>query len=285
MIELELISRYPETTPKNPPLLFVHGSFSDARIWDVNFLPWFAAQGYEAHALSLRGHGQSGGHVRLHTWRLTDYVVDLSQVVGSMPSPPVLIGHSMGGMVVQKYLESQVGADTPVRGVVLMASVPPRGLLPSNLHLALRKPLLFQQMTTFTVFGPSFGSVAMMEELLFSKGVPRATLEEYFNLVQAESQSAALDMMWLDPLRLKPGQVTLPVLVMGAQNDQFIPTELVLETAHFYRTWAEILPDMAHAMMLELNWRDAAKLLLGWLEEMAIGQAVPTNPNGAQRLE
>ena len=289
MIELELISRYPETMPKGPPLLFVHGSFSDARIWDVNFLPWFAAQGYEAHAVSLRGHGQSGGHVRLHTWRLTDYVDDLAKAVQSMPSPPLLIGHSMGGMVVQKYLEAQAGAalgcDAPVRGVVLMASVPPRGLLPTNLHMALRKPLLFQQMATFAVFGPSFGSVAMMEELLFSKGMPRAKLEEYFHLVQAESQAAAMDMMWLDPLRLRPGQVSLPVLVMGARNDQFIPPELVLETAHFYRTRAEVLPDMAHAMMLEQNWRDAAELLLGWLDQMAIGQVAPTDPSGAARLK
>ena len=198
----------------------------------------------------------------MHTWRLTDYVADLTEVVKSMPSPPLLIGHSMGGMVVQKYLEDQTG----VCGMVLMASVPPRGLMPTNLHIAMRKPLLFQQMATFAVFGPSFGSVAMMEELLFSKGMPRAKLEEYFNLVQAESQAAAMDMMWLDPLRLKPGQVSLPVLVMGAQHDQFIPIELVLETAHFYRTWAEILPDMAHAMMLEMNWRDAAELILGWIE-------------------
>lgn len=281
MIELELISRYPETTPKGPPLLFVHGSFSDARIWDVNFLPWFAAQGYEAHAVSLRGHGQSGGHVRLHTWRLTDYVADLVKAVQSMPSPPLLIGHSMGGMVAQKYLEAHAG----VCGVVLMASVPPRGLLPTNLHMAMRKPLLFQQMATLAVFGPSFGSVAMMEELLFSKGMPRAKLEEYFGLVQAESQAAAMDMMWLDPLRLRPGQVSLPVLVMGAQNDQFIPTELVLETAHFYRTRAEVLPDMAHAMMLEQNWLDAAELLLGWLDQMAIGQVAPTDPSGAERLK
>lgn len=279
MIELELISRYPETTPKGPPLLFVHGAFSDARLWDVNFLPWFAARGYAAHAISLRGHGQSEGHGRLHTWRLTDYVADLVKAVQSMPGPPLLIGHSMGGMVIQKFLEAHAG----VCGLVLMASVPPRGLMPTNLQMAMRKPLLLQQMASFAVFGPSFGSVAMMEELLFSKGMPKAKLEEYFNLVQAESQAAAMDMMWLDPLRLKSGQVSLPVLVMGAQHDQFIPPELVLETAHFYRTRGEILPDMAHAMMLELNWRDAAELLLGWLETVASGLGAATDPSGAGR--
>ena len=58
-MKLDLISRYPETTPEPTPLLFVHGSFSDARVWDENFLPYFARRGYAAHAVSLRGHGRS----------------------------------------------------------------------------------------------------------------------------------------------------------------------------------------------------------------------------------
>ena len=84
----------------------MHGSFSDARVWDENFLPYFARRGYAAHAVSLRGHGRSEGHQHLHTWRLSDYVADLTQAVATLPAPPVLIGHSMGGMVLQKYLET-----------------------------------------------------------------------------------------------------------------------------------------------------------------------------------
>jgi pimeloyl-ACP methyl ester carboxylesterase len=87
-MHLDMVSRYPETTPKSPPLLFLHGSFSDARIWDEYFLPFFAQNGYEAHAFSLRGHGQSEGHQYLHTWRLADYVADLEKAVAAMPQPP-----------------------------------------------------------------------------------------------------------------------------------------------------------------------------------------------------
>ncbi len=58
-MKLDMISRYPETTPKPAPLLFVHGSFADARCWDENFLPHYARHGYEAHAFSMRGHGRS----------------------------------------------------------------------------------------------------------------------------------------------------------------------------------------------------------------------------------
>ncbi len=265
-MNLDLISRYPDTTPKPIPLLFVHGSFSDARIWNVNFLPYFARHGYEAHAISLRGHGLSEGHEQLSRWRLADYVNDLAKAVGQLPAPPLLIGHSMGGMVIQKYLENHTG----IAGMVLMASVPPQGLLPTNLHMAMRHPILFQQMVTFALLGPRYGSVDMMRRLLFSKDIPLAKLEEYFDLVQAESQLVAMDMMWFNPLRLKSGQLWLPVLVMGAQDDAFVSPAMVRETARFYRTEAHIMPHMAHAMMLEMNWQEAADRLLGWLESTVI---------------
>lgn len=269
-MKLDLISRYPETTPKPTPLLFVHGSFSDARVWEVNFLPYFAQQGYEAHAVSLRGHGLSEGHDHLHTWRLADYVADLDKAVQTMSRPPLLIGHSMGGMVIQKYLENHAG----IAGMALLASVPPQGLLPTNLHMAMRHPIRFQQMLLFATLGPRYGTLEMMRGLLFSKDTPLAKLQEYFDLVQAESQRVAMDMMWFNPLRLKPGQLWLPLLVMGAQNDVFVSPAMVQETARFYRTEAQILPNMAHAMMLEMNWREAAEALLDWLERTVSVQSV-----------
>ena len=262
-MQLDMISRYPETTPKATPLLFVHGSFADARCWDENFLPYCARHGYEAHAFSLRGHGRSEGHEHLHTWRLSDYVADLTKAVGTMPAPPVLIGHSMGGMVVQKYLENH----SAIAGVVLMASVPPQGLLPTNLHMAMRHPFLFQQMVLFSLLGPSYGTPDLMQRLLFSPDMPAAKLREYFSYVQAESQVVALDMMGLNPLRLNPRQLQMPILALGARNDVFVSPAMVEETARFYNN-AElrIFPNMAHAMMMELNWREPADYLLDWLE-------------------
>ena len=266
-MHLDMVSRYPETTPKSSPLLFVHGSFTDARCWAENFLPHFARHGYEAHAFSLRGHGGSEGHERLHTWRLADYVADLAKAAATMPRPPLLIGHSMGGMVIQKYLETEPAN----AGVVLMASVPPQGLLPANLHMAMRHPFLFQQMVLFSLLGPSYGSIDMMRRLLFSPDMPTAKLYEIFDYVQAESQVVSLDMMGLNPLRLKPDQVKTPILVLGARHDVFVSPALVEETARFYRAECRVFPSMAHAMMLEENWRDAADYLLGWIERTVAG--------------
>jgi pimeloyl-ACP methyl ester carboxylesterase len=263
-MQLAVISRYPHATPKQPPLVFVHGAFTDARIWDANFLPYFATRGYAAHALSLRGHGLSEGRAQLHRWRLRDYVEDLGRMIADLPAAPVLIGHSMGGMVVQKYLETA----PDIAGLALMASVSPRGILPSNLQMALRHPFLFQQMAIFSLFGPALGGPETMRRLLFSKDVPVALLRDSMRFMQAESQLVTWDLVGMDPLRLNPDQLRIPVLVQGAQQDVFISPDIVRQTARFYGSEAQILPAMAHAMMLDTHWRAAADTLLHWLDQV-----------------
>ena len=151
--------------------------------------------------------------------------------------------------------------------MVLMASVPPQGLWPTNLHMAMRHPFLFQQMVLFSMLGPSYGTLDMMRRLLFSADMPLSTLRDYFDLVQAESQRVAMDMLWSDPLRLRPEHLRAPLLVLGAQQDVFVSPALVNETARFYRTEARIFPNMAHAMMLEARWQEVADALLAWLAE------------------
>ncbi len=137
-MQLETISRQPPAHARPTPLLFVHGLWTGLWCWTEHFLDYFAAHGYAAHALSLRGHGNSEGRERLRWIRLSEYVDDLAQVAAQLPSAPVVIGHSNGGAVVQKYLETH---DAPAG--VLMASVPPAGAIPSAIRTLLRHPWPF----------------------------------------------------------------------------------------------------------------------------------------------
>ncbi len=259
-LQLDIISRYPNAEAKPTPLLFVHGSFAGAEIWDEYFLSYFADQGYQAHAVSLRGHGASAGRSGLRWWRLADYVADLKQAVTTLAQTPVLIGHSLGGMVVQKYLERH-----PASGAVLMASVPPHGLLPSLAGMMASNPLLLHQLGLIQWFGPGTASIQVMRKALFSDHTPDATVMNYIRLFQGESQHVSLDMLGLDPLRPQR-DLDIPLLVMGAEHDAFISAHLVEMTALYYRTRAVIFPKMAHAMMLEEKWEPVAEHLLGWLD-------------------
>src|SRR3954464_12957320 len=97
-LDLEVRSALPapDRARPSPPLLFVHGAYCDAWCWDVHILPWFAEAGYAAHALSLRGHGQSPGREDIGSLHLADYLDDVLSVVGSLAERPILVGHSMG---------------------------------------------------------------------------------------------------------------------------------------------------------------------------------------------
>jgi pimeloyl-ACP methyl ester carboxylesterase len=85
-----------------PPLLFVHGAWHGAWCWDEHFLDFLADRGFRAVALSLRGHGNSPTDKRLSRCSIADYVHDVVSVAETLPTPPVVIGHSMGGFVAQK---------------------------------------------------------------------------------------------------------------------------------------------------------------------------------------
>ena len=63
-MRLEIIARAPAAEPRPTPLLFVHGAWHGAWCWDEHFLGYCARRGYAAVALSLRGHGGSGGRGR-----------------------------------------------------------------------------------------------------------------------------------------------------------------------------------------------------------------------------
>jgi len=260
MTNLEIISRYPKASEHATPLLFVHGAFCGAWVWEKHFLPYFAEHGCAAHALSLRGHGRSSGRERLLWASIEDYVQDLHQAVTQLGTQPVLIGHSMGGVVVQKYLQNKT-----LPAAVLMASGPPQGMLTASLMMALRNPLLYYQICLLQTFGMRLSSANVLRKAVFSDLLPDAKAYEFFSRVQNESLRVAMELAWPHSVRLADPPPRL--LVLGAEQDFFISPILVRATAEAYRTKAVVFPDMSHAMMLDVGWRQVADYILDWLAE------------------
>jgi len=257
--QLEVVVRKPEDETGKTPLLFVHGMWHGAWCWEENFLPYFSQNGYAAYAVSLRGHGGSVGRERLRWTSLADYVADVFAVVRQIGAHPVLIGHSMGGMVVQKYLEEQ---EAP--GAVLLASVPPGGLLPATLRVARRQPLTFLKVNLTLSLYPVIGTPEKCKRFLFSDSLDQAQLMKYFERMQDEAYRAYIDMVLLNLPRSRKGRG--PLLVLGAEEDEAVSVKEVRATARAYGVEAEIFPEMAHDMMLEPGWRTVADRILNWLE-------------------
>jgi pimeloyl-ACP methyl ester carboxylesterase len=113
-----------------PPLLLVHGANEGAWAWD-NWLETLPSQGWEAFALSLRGHpgSQPMDPAAFCRLRIADYVDDVVAVSRYIGRPVVVVGHSMGGIVAQRFAEGagaggHAGISSPA-ALVLLASVAP----------------------------------------------------------------------------------------------------------------------------------------------------------------
>ncbi len=264
---LEVIHRRTAQAGNRRPLLFVHGAYAGAWCWDEHFMPFLAELGHDCHALSLRGHGESGGRESVHAHSLADYVNDLRRIVETLPVEPVLVGHSMGGMVIQKYLEDHAAA-----AAILMAPVPPSGLGGSVFRLMTSEPMLFGQISLFNLGGKELADMNTAARAVFSAGLDSARLQRYAERMQTESQRALFDMTF-GALPQRWRMNVPPMLVMGADDDALFSPEMMQSTAEAYRADLVMIPDMAHAMMLEPHWRRAADLLASWLEAQPAARA------------
>jgi len=257
--DLEVRSRLPARATRKPPLVFIHGGYCDAWCWEPHFLPFFASKGWPAYALSLRGHGASDGRETLFLAGLDDYVADVEHLAGRLAAPPILIGHSMGAAICERMM-----ATRPVRGAALLAPVPPTGLLAVAARLAAMHPDYMPQMMGLDPSRLTDATLKALRPFYFSERVEPAILKEALAHLHGESPRVLFDLS----LRLHwalPKRATSPVLVMGADGDRIAIPDDVRATARHHGVEATLLPGMAHMLMLEPEWKDAAESIAEWL--------------------
>jgi pimeloyl-ACP methyl ester carboxylesterase len=257
--KLEVISKLPSRPRNAPPILFIHGAWHAAWCWDEFFLDHFAAHGYAAHALSLRAHGASEGRVGLHRCRVRHYVDDVAAVAAALPESPILVGHSMGGFVVQKFLETR---SSPA--AFLLASIPPSGARSLFARLMRNRPLDVLKANATLSLWPIISDPDRAQRLLFSAAASRDEAVRYHSLLQDESMLGFLDCLALD--RAAANKVRSPVHVIGAADDAMVTGYEIKATARAYGAEALVFDNVAHDMMLDPNWRTVADSMIRTLD-------------------
>jgi hypothetical protein len=243
------------------PVLFVHGAWHGAWCWQENFTGYFAERGFDCYSFSMRGHGKSGCEGVFHLSSVDHYVRDLESVVRQIGMEPVLVGHSMGGLVVQRYLMEH-GAPA----AALMASVPPYGIMGFVLRVARRHPRTFLKFLFTLNPRVAVSTRELVDDLFFSAETAPECVDRCFSEIGTESSRAAIEMMAVRfPRAGKVGDV--PVLVLGGEDDKVFTTREVRATARAYGVEPRIFEAMGHDMMLDAGWRDAADVIINWLEE------------------
>lgn len=114
-------------------ILLVHGAWHGPWCWD-GVAERLRRRGHQVEAVRLRGHDDPPGRI----WhRVHHYLQDVHEAAARFIEPPVLVGHSLGGLVVQRYLERG-----RARGAVLLAPLPHHGTLPAIARMTFRHPLV-----------------------------------------------------------------------------------------------------------------------------------------------
>lgn len=269
-MDLEILEAHPAGGADSGavPFLFVHGAWHGAWCWE-RVLPFVAASGHDAFAVSLRGHGRSARPRRFRLASLGDYVEDVARAVARLGRAPVLVGHSMGALVAQRY----VAGGGSAAGLVLLAPVPRAGVLGATLRVARRHPLVFLESNLTWRLWPVMRAPARARELLLRPATPPDEVRAVHARLQDESYLAYLGMF---RGAVDPAAVRVPVRVIGAGEDRLFREAETRATARAYGVAAEIVPGAAHDLMLDPAWEAVTAGIVGWARELgAAGGAGP----------
>jgi pimeloyl-ACP methyl ester carboxylesterase len=258
-MKLELLSAIPKDAKREVSVLLMHGICLGAWVWADNFMPYLAGQGFPTYALSLRGHGESDGGARVGQWSVKDFSDDLAWAIEEIGGPVVVVGHSMGGGVAQYYLRQ----GRKMAGLVLMASVPPHGLLRASMSMYNRNPKLWEELQKTRSGRLTDADFAIVEKGLLSEPLTPQTRKAMLRRLNEPAIQASIELMGWHPIAPLPWGVP-PLMVVGGERDEFIPATDVMLTGLYYGVTPSIVRGCAHAIMLERNWETAADLVCEW---------------------
>ncbi len=243
---------------KDDIILFVHGFWHGAWAWEKYFMNFFAQNGYSNYALNFREHDKPGKKKKINSVSLADYLEDLKNAISSLEQEPILIGHSMGGFIIQKYLEEE-----SCKKVVLLSPAPPTGAWLAALKF-LPKPYTLPNLFILDLYG-LVNNPHKVKIAFFSDSIDDEKLEEFSEMMSAESFKAFLQILFP---KIKINYHTkIPMLVIAGENDKIFSVKDNKKTARKYSADFVIIPDIAHDLMLDTNHEKVEEEILSWLEK------------------
>ncbi|HTY34102.1 alpha/beta hydrolase [Mycobacterium sp.] len=215
-------------------VVLIHGSWCRGELW-TSARAAFEQRGYTAHTPTLRHHELplNEGAMKIASLSLRDYTDDLVRFVNSLDSPPLLVGHPMGGLLAQL-----VAARTRPAGVVAAcpgAAAGIAGATPTSVRMSLRH-LLWPRPWTKSSRPPTFEQFRRYFAHTQTEDIAR---EIHDGLVCESGRfiwETALSVAKLSKATVVDfAAVTAPVLVIGAECDHIVPSGVVRQTAARYQ--------------------------------------------------
>ncbi len=261
--------------PANTPVIFVHGLWLHATSWD----PWvdfFKEAGYVPTAPGWPGDGDTVADTRSNPERVAGVGIDdvveyYAGIIRALPAKPVVIGHSFGGLIVQRLLDQDLAAaavaidPAPIKGVLYL---PPSALKVAS--IALRKPANRKEAVALTAeqFRYGFGNVLPAQESadLYQRWAIPSPGKPLF-------EDALANFTPRSPAKVNTRNKTRgPLLITAGGQDHTVPAAISMATRRLYHRSPAItdlreFPDRGHSLTIDHGWREVAQAALDWLRQ------------------
>ena len=258
---------------QNRNIVFVHGMFMTPLCWE-NWVAYYQSKGYRCFTPAWPGRDQPietqrAKHPDPELGRLDLRAVleRMEAAVQSVEGKPILIGHSMGGLVVQLLLQNGLAAagvaidPAAPQGVFTTAWSYVKSNFPSiNPFVPVRNPVEM----SFEHFQYAFVNTLPLDE-------QRAAYDRY---VVPESRGVPRQSL-TSVARVDFKRPHAPLLITAGEKDHIIPASLNRSNYRNYQAGAsvtdfKVFPGRDHFVIGETGWQEVADFVLDWLEKKAV---------------
>ena len=255
-------------------VVMIHGMFSRPWVWE-HYVPRFEARGWRCLTPVLRHHDHEPSEPApeaLGATSVLDYADDLEAAIRELPEAPVVVGHSMGGLLAQMLAARGVAS-----AAVLLTPAAPAGIV--GISPAVIRSFAGILLTPGFWKKPVVPSWRAARYGLLNGFPDEAESREVYRRLVHESGRAVFEIgLWpLDrrrAARVDAAAVRCPVLVIGAEHDRATPPGVVRRIARRYRgAEHHEIAGAAHWVLAQPGWEAVADLVLDWLE-----RTVPDSP-------
>jgi pimeloyl-ACP methyl ester carboxylesterase len=263
-------------TETRGPLMLIHGAWLSSGSWDM-FTTYFRDRGFEVSAPEWPRKEGDVAALRdsaddIKGLGITEIVDHYTSTIEKLGEPPVLVGHSFGGLIVELLLDRGLG-----RAGVAMSPAPPKGILVlpfSSLKAAspaLAHPSKWHGIVPLTLEEFTYGFVNT-----FSPEDAKAAYEKYAvpetGQILYEAGFANFHLHPPTEVHFKSGE-RAPLLIVGADKDHTVPASLSHKQYKKYeksdaRTDYLEFAGRPHLMMVAEGWEEIASAINAWLEEV-----------------
>lgn len=260
--------------PGHPQVLFIHGLWLHASSWQ----PWqalFEQRGHQTLAPGWPGEADSVTATRDDPDAVADHGVEdvtahYAKIISGMDRAPILIGHSFGGLIVEKLLGQNLGS----AGIAIDAAQI-KGVLPLPLSS------LWATLPVFKNPANRHRSVSLTSDqfhFAFGNAIPRAQSDVLWDTWTIPSpgrplfEAAAANFTLHAPTEVNTRNSDRgPLLLIMGGEDHTVPEAITKSTMKQYRHTTAVtdlveFADRGHSLTIDSRWPDVAESCLSWLD-------------------